>query len=107
MRKACALLLVLLFLGSAVAEETTEGLITAYFRSESDRDRKKILVQLRALDPVPAKAMKGYRKLVLSLMREGSKSFGPITAVGLTITASRPRSMAARTRRSPWAFERS
>ena len=30
-----------------------------------------------------------------------------ITAVGLTITASRPRSIAARTRCSPWAFERS
>ncbi|MCY1006839.1 hypothetical protein OV079_15015 [Nannocystis pusilla] len=40
-------------------------------------------------------------------MRDGPKSYGPITPEGCTITASRPRPITSRSARSPAAFERS
>lgn len=60
---------------AAPPREEVEALLRECF-SASGRSRERVLDRLRALGPVPAREMKRYREVCLSLMREGSRSEG-------------------------------
>jgi predicted esterase len=58
------------------AKKEIEDLLATYFRSEDEAERKAALEKLASHDPVPPKPMEDFRKLCLTLAREGPKSKG-------------------------------